>query len=269
MEVINLNVLDEVADDEGGEHWMPPQQQKQAARQAAASVGRSSLRWRNSWSARPLLRLPRIPSMEASRRLRFFKRSYWLLTMESRKTRRKMMHAMLPNHHISSQLDAVLQLWHTLSKLAAQFTSFSPRKYSLWSLNIWPLLNRYVYFVCHGQNSAWFLLTATACHKRIKVKVEKMNQHGMHALYRSIKRSMAKNSASSPAISSSATSPSSYHWSPKEVAVVRMILKKLWKSAALEARMITQLATNKLSILWKNEDIAEHIRLASLWRNKW
>jgi len=63
-----------------------------------------------------------------------------------------------------------------------------------------------LYFV---KTSHDFLLAAIACYKRIRVKVEKMIQHGMHALLRSIKRSMVKISAFSPAISSAVTSPSS------------------------------------------------------------
>jgi len=77
--------------------------------------------------------------------------------------------------------------------------------------------------------------------------VEKMMQHGMQTLVAFIKRSMVKNSAFSPVTSSSATSPSSLHWVQMEV-VVRMILKKLQKCAALEARMSTQLAIKVLSI---------------------
>jgi len=96
--------------------WMLLQQQRRtAARQTAESVDHSLLQWRNWWYARHTSRPLKIPFMEASRRLHFLKHSFSWLTAESRRTRRKMMHAMQWSHHIWNQVDAVclLQLWYT------------------------------------------------------------------------------------------------------------------------------------------------------------
>jgi len=227
MEAINLNISDEVADDEGGERLDAS---------AAAETGRKTSRSKRGpqftameelMVCKAFIKASKDSIHGSKQKIALFQAQLLIAYNGIKKDQEEddARDAAKPSHlkPAGCSVATVAYPERTGSSIHQLFT----KKISPSVIKYMAVVKQVCLFCMSVKLLPDFLLTATACHKRIKVKVEKMNQHGMHALYRSIKRSMAKNSASSPAISSSTTSPSSYHWSPKEVAVVRMILKKL------------------------------------------
>jgi len=171
--------------------WMLLQQQRStAARQMAASLDHSLLQWRNWWYARHTSRPLKIPFMEASRRLHSW------LTTESRRTRRKMMHAMQWSHHCSVSVAIVVYPEHTGSSIHQLFT----KNIACGHKNIAVVKQVHLFY---GQNVAWFVIfiTHTVCcfDCSLQGEVTKMMPCSMHGLVKLRRKRTARSFTSSHA----------------------------------------------------------------------